>query len=66
MVRIVNGYNIQGGVMFIEAVGLSSDTKPTEGIATGSKFTEVDTVAVCSRTYNRCGIRSFFVCPSNH
>jgi len=45
MVRILDGYMIQEGVMFIEAVGLSSDTKPTEGIATGSKFTEVDTVA---------------------
>ena len=46
MVRIINGYTLQEGVMFIEAVGLSSDTKPTEGIATGSKFTEIDTVAV--------------------
>ena len=45
MVRILEGYTIQEGVMYIEAVGLSSDTKPTEGIATGSKFTEVDTVA---------------------
>ena len=45
MVRIINGYTLQEGVMFIEAVGLSSDTKPTEGIATGSRFTEVDTVA---------------------
>lgn len=45
MVRIINGYTLQEGVMFVEAVGLSSDTKPTEGIATGSRFTEVDTVA---------------------
>ena len=45
MVRILVGYTIREGVMFIDAAGLSSDTKPTEGIATGSRFTEVDTVA---------------------
>ena len=28
---------------YIEAAGLSTDTKPTAGIITGSKFTEVDT-----------------------
>ena len=28
---------------YIEAFGLSTDTKPTSGIITGSKFTEVDT-----------------------
>ena len=28
---------------YIEAAGLSTDTKPAEGIITGSKFTEVDT-----------------------
>lgn len=28
---------------YIEAVGMSSETKPSEGIITGSKFTEVDT-----------------------
>ena len=45
MVRILVGYTIREGVMFIDAAGLSSDTKPTEGIATGSRFIEVDTVA---------------------
>ena len=28
---------------YIEAVGMSGETKPSEGIITGSKFTEVDT-----------------------
>ena len=28
---------------YIEAVGMSGETKPTEGIITGSKFTEADT-----------------------
>lgn len=28
---------------YIEAFGLSTDTKPTSGIITGSKFTEVNT-----------------------
>ena len=45
MVRILVGYTIREGVMFIDAAGLSSDIKPTEGIATGSRFIEVDTVA---------------------
>lgn len=30
-------------VNYIEAAGLSTDTKPTDGIATGSLFLEVDT-----------------------
>ena len=33
-----NGY-----VNYVEAAGLSTDTKPTDGIATGSLFLEVDT-----------------------
>ena len=28
---------------YVEYFGLSTDTKPTSGIVTGSKFTEVDT-----------------------
>lgn len=28
---------------YVELFGLSTDTKPTAGIVTGSKFTEVDT-----------------------
>ena len=30
-------------LMYIEAVGLSTDDKPSSGIVTGSRFTEVDT-----------------------
>ena len=32
-----------GWIKYIEAVGLSTDTKPTELIATGSLFLEIDT-----------------------
>ena len=28
------------GVKYLEAAGLSTDTKPTEGLITGSRFTE--------------------------
>lgn len=31
---------------YAEYAGLSSDTKPTEGVSTGSVFLEVDTSAV--------------------
>ena len=31
---------------FVEIAGLSTDTKPTAGIATGSAFIEVDTTLV--------------------
>lgn len=45
MVRIIKEQTFQEGIKLIEAFGLSNDTKPTEGIATGSRFIEVDTVA---------------------
>ena len=34
---------LQKGLNYIEAYGNSSEDKPSNGIATGSKFTEVDT-----------------------
>lgn len=35
--------NLAHGTGYCEYAGLSTDTKPTEGINTGSKFVEVDT-----------------------
>lgn len=32
-----------GEIVYAEIYGLSTDTKPTAGLAMGSKFTEVDT-----------------------
>ena len=50
MVRFNNNPNVayqQGqNVQYLEISGLSSDTKPTEGVATGSIFVEVDTGTV--------------------
>ena len=47
MVRITKSevleYSEETYVRYIEASGLSTDTKPTNGIATGSLFLEVDT-----------------------
>ena len=43
MIRILTERIIEGTVRYIEASGLSTDTKPTAGIATGSSFLEVDT-----------------------
>lgn len=34
---------LYGKVTYLEAAGLSTDEKPTENIATGSSFIEVDT-----------------------
>ena len=45
MVRILTERAYDGLKKYIEAAGLSTDTKPTAGIITGSKFTEVDTGA---------------------
>ena len=42
MISINESHLNNGGVLYIEAAGLSTDTKPG-GIATGSIFTEVDT-----------------------
>lgn len=41
--RILVQRILADGVSYIEAAGISSESKPTAGIATGSKFTEVDT-----------------------
>ena len=43
MVRILTDNAFEGEYRYIEAGGLSTDTKPTERIVTGSKFHEVDT-----------------------
>lgn len=41
--REVLEYSESAYAEYIEASGLSTDTKPTDGIATGSLFLEVDT-----------------------
>ena len=43
MVRIIMEETFVPGKKYIEAAGLSTDSKPTAGIVTGSKFKEVDT-----------------------
>ena len=43
MVRILVDQRHEGAKSYIEAVGLSTDTKPTENAITGSKFLEVNT-----------------------
>ena len=43
MIRNVVERTFTPTLKYIEAFGLSTDTKPTSGIITGSKFTEVDT-----------------------
>ena len=43
MVRIIVEQAFVGNKKYIEAYGLSTDNKPTSGIVTGSKFTEVNT-----------------------
>lgn len=43
MVRVLNERIIEGNKKFIEAAGLSTDSKPTANLVTGSKFTEADT-----------------------
>lgn len=42
MVRILKSQVIEGNISYIEAAGLSDDSKP-ENVATGSLFLEVDT-----------------------
>ena len=46
MVRVTNAGIKVNGVQYVEFAGLSTDTKPTNGIATGSLFHEVDTTKV--------------------
>lgn len=43
MIRITTERIIEGNKKYIEGAGLSTDTKPTTGIVTGSIFTEIDT-----------------------
>ena len=46
MIRNIVERQIGGDKKYIEAAGLSTDTKPTDGIITGSMFLEVDTGGV--------------------
>lgn len=48
MIRITKERIIEGNKKYIEAAGLSTDTKPTADIVTGSLFLEVDTGNVCA------------------
>ena len=43
MIRILEERTFVEGKKFIGAAGLSTDTKPTTGIITGSSIVEVDT-----------------------
>lgn len=43
MVRILIDQSFDGEKRYIEAAGLSTDTKPETSIVTGSSFVEVDT-----------------------
>ena len=42
MIRILVENKFDGESKYIEAAGVSTDTKPTSGIVTGSLFLEVD------------------------
>lgn len=44
MVRTIVERTYNNNMKYIEAAGLSTDTKPTGGIVTGSLFLEVDTM----------------------
>lgn len=46
MIRVTKELQTNGTVKYCELAGLSTDTKPTETIATGSLFLEVDTGAI--------------------
>ena len=43
MVRITNETTYPANKRYIEVFGLSTDSKPTTGVITGSVFVEVDT-----------------------
>ena len=43
MIRAIVERKFTDQKQYVELYGLSTDTKPTTGIVTGSKFTEVDT-----------------------
>lgn len=44
MVRILVEQTFVGGKKYIEGAGLSTDSKPTANLVTGSLFLEVDTM----------------------
>lgn len=46
MVRVLDHRFIGKGVKYFEYAGLSTDDKPTDNVATGSSFFEVDTTDV--------------------
>lgn len=46
MIRTIESKLTDTNRAYAELAGLSSDTKPTDGLATGSIFTEVDTGTV--------------------
>ena len=43
MIRVIEFQRLTSDLKWIKAAGLSTDVKPTTGIATGSRFLEVDT-----------------------
>ena len=43
MIRVLTSWAYNDDTRYIIAAGLSTDSKPTAGIVTGSKFKEVDT-----------------------
>ena len=43
MIREIDSRFLTADKRYIEATGLSTDTKPTQNIAQGSTFTEIDT-----------------------
>ena len=47
MIRNIIERQFTNDLKYIEAAGLSTDMKPTTGIITGSRFTEVDTGILC-------------------
>lgn len=47
MIRNIIERQFTNDLKYIEAAGLSTDTKPTTGVITGSRFTEVDTGILC-------------------
>lgn len=46
MIRVTKELQTDGSVKYCEFAGLSTDEKPTEKVATGSLFLEVDTGAI--------------------
>ena len=43
MIRVIDMRIIEDGVKYVRLAGLSTDSKPTAGICTGSEFIETDT-----------------------